>query len=162
VEHDVAEYDLAEADFQVDGARVGVIAARFNHDITNGLLAGALTALERHNVKTSDITVIRVPGAFELPLAAQRLAARQQVDAIVTLGAVVRGGTPHFEYVCSECARGVMRVGLDFDLPVIFGVLTTDTMEQALERVGGRQGHKGEEAALAALETLSVLKELDT
>ena len=158
----MAEYDLTQAELDVAGSRLGVIAARFNHEITDGLLSGALATLVRHGIEADATTVLRVPGAFELPLAAQRLAASHQVDAIITLGAVVRGGTPHFEYVCRECAAGVMRVGLDFGLPVIFGVLTTDTMEQALQRVGGEHGHKGEEAALAALETLSVLKSVNS
>ncbi len=159
--NEVAEYDLTETSLNVSGARVGVIAARFNHEVTDGLLAGALATLERHHIHPDDVTVLRVPGAFELPITAQKLAVTGRVDAIITLGAVVRGGTPHFDYVCRECASGIMRVGLDCGLPVIFGVLTTNDMEQALDRVGGQHGHKGEEAALAALETLSVLKQLD-
>ncbi|MBS37160.1 MAG: 6,7-dimethyl-8-ribityllumazine synthase [Thiotrichales bacterium] len=138
--------------------RIAVVAARFNHDITDALLEGALRVLHAHDIADDDLHVMRVPGAFELPLAAKRLAQSGRFDVVITLGAVVRGGTPHFDYVCTECARGVMQVSIEESLPVIFGVLTTDDMAQALDRVGGAHGHKGEEAALAALETLSALK----
>ena len=157
----MAKYDLDESDFDVAGARIGIVTARFNHDITDALLARAQRTLGRFGIPEEDIVSVRVPGAFELPLVAKRLATHQQVDAVITLGAVVRGDTPHFDYVCSECARGVLQVGLECNLPVIFGVLTTDNQAQARERIGGRHGHKGEEAALAALETLSVLKRLE-
>ena len=154
----MAEYDLQSVPLDTADVRIAVVAARFNHDITDALLEGALRVLHAHDIADDDLHVMRVPGAFELPLAAKRLAQSGRFDVVITLGAVVRGGTPHFDYVCTECARGVMQVGIEESLPVIFGVLTTDDMAQALDRVGGAHGHKGEEAALAALETLSALK----
>ena len=154
----MAEYDLQSVPLDTADVRVAVVAARFNHDITDALLEGALRVLHAHDIADDDLHVMRVPGAFELPLAAKRLAQSGRFDVVITLGAVVRGGTPHFDYVCTECARGVMQVSIEESLPVIFGVLTTDDMAQALDRVGGAHGHKGEEAALAALETLSALK----
>ena len=134
------------------------MCAKFNHAITDKLLEGAIAALTRHGVKEDAIDTVRVPGAFELPVTANRIAASGKVDAIVALGAVIRGGTPHFEYVCQECARGIMDVGLSHDFPVIFGVLTTDDLSQAVERTGGTEGHKGEEAAIAAMEMVSLLR----
>ncbi len=154
----MAEYDLQSVPLDTADVRIAVVAARFNHDITDALLEGALRVLHAHDIADDDLHVMRVPGAFELPLAAKRLAQSGRFDVVITLGAVVRGGTPHFDYVCTECARGVMQVSIEESLPVIFGVLTTDDMAQALDRVGGAHGHKGEEAALAALETLSALK----
>tara|TARA_Y100001934_G_C11775319_1_gene505649 strand:+ start:54 stop:530 length:477 start_codon:yes stop_codon:yes gene_type:complete len=154
----LAEYDLQSVPLDTADVRIAVVAARFNHDITDALLEGALRVLHAHDIADDDLHVMRVPGAFELPLAAKRLAQSGRFDVVITLGAVVRGGTPHFDYVCTECARGVMQVSIEESLPVIFGVLTTDDMAQALDRVGGAHGHKGEEAALAALETLSALK----
>jgi len=154
----LAEYDLQSVPLDTADVRIAVVAARFNHDITDALLEGALRVLHAHDIADDDLHVMRVPGAFELPLAAKRLAQSGRFDVVITLGVVVRGGTPHFDYVCTECARGVMQVSIEESLPVIFGVLTTDDMAQALDRVGGAHGHKGEEAALAALETLSALK----
>ena len=156
----MARYDIPEGQFEVEGARVAVVAGRFNVDVVDALLQGALETLHSHGIPASDTTVVRVPGAFELPLLARRLAARGGFDAIITLGAVVRGDTPHFDYVAGECARGVARVALDFDLPVIFGVLTTDDLSQARARAGGSEGNKGREAALAALEMVSLLRKL--
>ena len=154
----MAEYDIQSVPLDTADVRIAVVAARFNHGITDALLEGALRVLHAHDIADDDLHVMRVPGAFELPLAAKRLAQSGRFDVVITLGAVVRGGTPHFDYVCTECARGVMQVSVEESLPVIFGVLTTDDMAQALDRVGGAHGHKGEEAALAALETLSALK----
>jgi 6,7-dimethyl-8-ribityllumazine synthase len=143
-----------------DGLRIGVALARFNQSVTDLLLAGTLEALARHGVADDAIDVAVVPGAFELPLCAQRLAATGRYDAVVCLGAVVRGETPHFEYVAGEAARGIGEVSRRLDVPVAFGVLTTDTVEQALARAGGARGNKGYEAAVTALEMVAVLRAL--
>ena len=140
------------------GLRIGIALARFNQAVTDQLLAGSLDALVRHGVADDAIDVATVPGAFELPLCAQRLAATGRYDALVCLGAVVRGETPHFEYVASEAARGIADVARRSDVPVAFGVLTTDTIEQALARAGGERGNKGYEAAVTALEMVQVLR----
>jgi 6,7-dimethyl-8-ribityllumazine synthase len=140
------------------GLRIGVAVARFNQAVTEQLLAGALEALAQHGVAEDAIDVATVPGAFELPLCAQRLAATGRYDAIVCLGAVVRGETPHFDFVAREAARGIGEVSQKHDLPVAFGVLTTDTIEQALARAGGARGNKGFEAAVTALEMAQVLR----
>jgi 6,7-dimethyl-8-ribityllumazine synthase len=134
------------------GLRIGIIVSRFNRTVTESLLRGALEALERHGVATEDVTVAHVPGAFEVPFAARRLAAAGRYDALVCLGAVVRGDTPHFEYIASEVTRGLGRIMADHGLPVAFGVLTTDTIEQALDRAGAHHGNKGYEAAVTAIE----------
>jgi 6,7-dimethyl-8-ribityllumazine synthase len=141
-----------------EGLRIGVALARFNQSVTDRLLAGAIEALEHHGVAEDAIDVATVPGAFELPLCAQRMAATGRYDAIVCLGAVVRGETPHFEYVAREAARGVAEVARRHDLPVAFGVLTADTVDQALARAGGARGNKGYEAAVTALEMVQVLR----
>lgn len=156
----MAKYDLPISDYAVDGARFAVVAARFNADITDALLAGAVATLAEHGVPEDHVSVVRVPGAFEIPITTKRLAATGRFEAIIALGAVVRGGTPHFEYVAGECARGLSRVALDEDVPVIFGVLTTDTEEQALDRAGGSEGNKGHEAAIAGLEMVTLLRRL--
>ena len=140
--------------------RIGIVAAQFNHFITEQLIEGALDALRRHGVATDRVTLAWVPGAFELPLAAERLLATGEADAVIALGAVIRGGTPHFDYVAGECARGLSRVGLDSGKPVIFGVLTTDTVEQAMARAGVADGNKGFDAAVAALHMLGLLERL--
>lgn len=134
------------------GLRVGIVVARFNRTVTESLLRGALEALEHHGVAAEDITVVHVPGAFEVPFAARRLAGAGVYDALVCLGAVVRGDTPHFEYIASEVTRGLGRIIADHRLPVAFGVLTTDTIEQALDRAGAHHGNKGYEAAVTAIE----------
>jgi 6,7-dimethyl-8-ribityllumazine synthase len=134
------------------GLRVGIVAARFNELIVSKLLGGALDALKRHGVEESDVEVAWVPGAFEIPLIAKQMAESGRYDAVVTLGAVIRGATPHFDYVCSECAKGVASISLATGVPVIFGVLTTDSIEQAIERAGTKAGNKGWEAAAAAIE----------
>ena len=152
----MARYDIAEGSYEVAGAGVGIVAARFNERFVDRLLDGALRVLERHGI--TDPTVVRVPGAFEIPLAARRLAGASGIEAVIALGAVVRGDTPHFDYVASACTRGLMRAGLDAGVPIIFGVLTTEDDEQAAERTGGRHGNKGEEAALAALEMVTLLR----
>jgi 6,7-dimethyl-8-ribityllumazine synthase len=141
-----------------EGLRIGVALARFNQSVTELLLAGALEALVRHGVADDAIDVATVPGAFELPLCAQRMAATGRYDALVCLGAVVRGETPHFDFIASEAARGLAEVARRSDLPVAFGVLTTNTIEQALARAGGARGNKGYEVAVTALEMVAVLR----
>ncbi|MDZ4827217.1 MAG: 6,7-dimethyl-8-ribityllumazine synthase [Actinomycetota bacterium] len=152
----MGEYAAFEGDLDATGMRFAVAVARFNHDITSALLEGAQRMLDKHGADQVD--VVWVPGAFELPMVAQRLAATY--DAVICLGAVIRGDTPHFEYVAGECARGLTRVALDTSKPVIFGVLTVDNRAQANERIGGAEGHKGEEAATTAIEMVSLLRTL--
>lgn len=142
------------------GLRFGVVAGRFNNFITARLLEGARDALLRHGVAASDIDVAWVPGAFEIPLAAKVMAAGRRYDAVICLGAVIRGATPHFEYVAAEAAKGVAHVGLESRVPVIFGVLTVDDIEQAVERAGTKAGNKGWDAAVSAIEMANLLKEL--
>ena len=150
-----------EGDFLADGARFGIVVGRFNSFVVESLLSGALDCLRRHGVKEDRIAVVHVPGAFEIPLAAQRLAASNKFDALIALGAVIRGGTPHFDYVAGECSKGLAQVMMQLDLPVAFGVLTVDTIEQAIERAGTKAGNKGVEAAMSALEMVSVLRQLE-
>ncbi|HJP39248.1 MAG TPA: 6,7-dimethyl-8-ribityllumazine synthase [Gammaproteobacteria bacterium] len=140
--------------------RIAIIAARFNESIVDSLVSGAVDALKRHGAGDTQLQLIRVPGALELPLAAQRLAKARQVDGIVALGVVIRGATPHFDYVCSECASGLQRVSLEYDMPIGFGVLTCDTIEQAVERAGTKAGNKGADAAMATIEMINVLQQL--
>jgi len=137
--------------------KLAIVAGEFNHFIVQQLVDGALDALKRHGVDDADITLAWVPGAFELPLIADELAGSGDYDAVIALGAVIRGGTPHFDYVAGECSKGLARAGLDHGLPVIFGVLTTDTVEQALERAGAGAGNKGFDTAVAALQMISLL-----
>lgn len=137
--------------------RFGVIVSRFNSFICDRLLEGALDTLIRHGADDKQITVARVPGAFEIPLAAKKMAASGKYDAVVCLGAVIRGGTPHFDYVCSEVTKGVASVSLDSGLPIAFGVLTTDSVEQAIERAGTKAGNKGTEAAMSAIEMVNLM-----
>ena len=134
------------------GLKIGIVVSRFNEFITNKLLSGAEDALKRHGVNEDDVTVMWVPGAFEIPLAANKLADQGDFDSIITLGTVIRGSTPHFEYVSSEVAKGVANTGMQSGIPIIFGVLTTDTIEQAIERAGTKAGNKGYEAAVGAIE----------
>lgn len=140
--------------------RYAIVAARFNAPVVDAMLAGALDTLRRHGVADEELTVVRAPGAFELPQAALRLARSARFDAVIALGAVIRGGTPHFEYVSSACAQGLARASLETECPLVFGVLTTDDGDQARARAGGAKGNKGEEAALAALEMVSVYRQL--
>lgn len=140
------------------GLKFGVVIARFNDFITTKLLEGAQDALLRHGVSEEDVDIARVPGSFEIPLVAQRLAQTKKYDAIICLGAVIRGSTPHFEYVASEVSKGIARVSLDTGLPVVFGVITADTLEQAIERAGTKQGNKGFDAAVDAIEMANLLK----
>lgn len=149
-----------EGDFQHTKGRYAIVVARFNSFVVDSLQAGAIDALRRHGVPEEQITVIKAPGAYELPLLAKRVVATGNYDAVVALGAVIRGGTPHFEYVAGECVKGLSQVSLDSGVPVAFGVLTVDSIEQAIERAGTKAGNKGAEAALGALEMLSVLDRL--
>lgn len=150
-----------EGSLNASGMRFGIVVSRFNAAITESLLDAALATLRRHGVEDAHVNVVRVPGAFELPLLAQRLAASPiHYDALIALGCVIRGGTPHFEYVCRACTDGLLQVGLKFDIPVSFGVLTTDTTVQAEERAGGAEGNKGTDAALTAIEMVNVLRHL--
>jgi len=142
------------------GARIAIAAARFNSQIVERLVEGALDALSRHGVDDDKVTVVRCPGSWELPLLCQRLAAKDKFDAVLALGCVIRGETPHFDYVAGECAKGVAQVGLAHDLPIVFGVLTTDTVEQAAARAGLKSGNKGAEAAAVAIEMLNLLGKL--
>lgn len=148
---------VLEGVLKADGMRVGIIVGRFNEFIGSKLLEGALDCLRRHGCNEDDITVAWVPGAFEIPLAASKMAASGNYDAVLTLGAVIRGATPHFDYVAAEVSKGVASVGLDAGVPVIFGVLTTDTIEQAIERAGTKSGNKGADCALAAIEMVDLM-----
>lgn len=150
---------VIEGDLQGQGVKVSIVVSRFNGFITDRLLDGALDALRRHGVEEKGITVVRVPGAFEIPLGVRR-AAGQKVDAVIALGALIRGGTPHFDYLSAEVTKGVAQVTLETGIPVSFGVLTTDTVEQAIERAGAKAGNKGAEAAQSALEMVSLLRRM--
>ncbi|MEH7886290.1 6,7-dimethyl-8-ribityllumazine synthase [Bacillus sp. JJ1609] len=143
------------------GLKVGIVVGRFNEFITSKLLGGALDALKRHGVEESSVDVAWVPGAFEIPLIAQKLAKSGKYDAVITLGTVIRGSTPHFDYVCNETAKGVSSTALNTGIPVIFGVLTTDTIEQAIERAGTKAGNKGWEAATAAIEMANLVRDIE-
>jgi 6,7-dimethyl-8-ribityllumazine synthase len=143
------------------GLKVAIVVARFNEFITSKLLGGAEDGLKRHGVEKSDITVAWVPGAFELPLVAKKLAESGKYDAVITLGTVIRGATTHYDYVCNEAAKGVSQASLTTGVPVVFGVLTTETIEQAIERAGTKAGNKGYEAAVTAIEMGNLLKSLD-
>ncbi|MBZ0070738.1 MAG: 6,7-dimethyl-8-ribityllumazine synthase [Thiohalobacteraceae bacterium] len=151
-----------EGQLQVRGARFALLVARFNSFVVESLVAGAVDCLKRHGAQEQDLHIVRVPGAFEMPLAAKRLAASKKYDAIIALGAVIRGGTPHFEYVAGECIKGLASVGMEFDVPLAFGVLTVDSIEQAIERAGTKAGNKGVEAAMSAIEMIDLLKQLES
>jgi 6,7-dimethyl-8-ribityllumazine synthase len=148
-----------EGDYQNASARYGIAVARFNSFIVDRLLEGAIDALQKQGVMDRDITIAKVPGAYELPLAAKMMVSTGEYDGIIALGAVIRGGTPHFDYVAGECVKGLSQVGLDAGLPVTFGVLTVDTIEQAIERAGTKAGNKGAEAAMTAIEMVSLSRQ---
>jgi len=153
--------NVIEANFDAKGRKIAIVVSRFNSFIVESLLEGAVDALKRHgNVADDDITIVRVPGAYELPVAAKRLAQKGEFDAIIAIGAVIRGGTPHFDFVAGECNKGLAQVAMEFTVPVAFGVITTDTIEQAIDRAGTKAGNKGAEAALSALEMVNVLAKL--
>jgi 6,7-dimethyl-8-ribityllumazine synthase len=149
-----------EGIISAEGYRFAIVVSRFNDFISSKLVEGALDALKRHGANEDNITLVRVPGAFEIPIAAKRLATKGGYDAIICLGAVIRGATPHFDYVASEVAKGIAVVSLESTLPVTFGVLTTDNLEQAIERAGAKSGNKGWDAAMAAMEMASLFKNM--
>jgi 6,7-dimethyl-8-ribityllumazine synthase len=157
----MSHIQVIEGDLQVSNAKVCLLIARFNSFIVDSLVAGAVDTLLRHGAKREDLTKVYVPGAFEMPLALERLAASGKYDAIVALGAVIRGGTPHFDYVAGECVKGLAQVMLQHKLPIAFGVLTVDSIEQAIERAGTKAGNKGGEAAMAVIEMVNLLRQLD-
>jgi len=152
---------IIEGDYSAATATFAIAVSRFNGYIVEGLLSGAIDTLKRHGVNDNNITVVRAPGAFELPLIVKKIAQKGNVDAIIALGTVIRGGTPHFEYVAGECASGLARVCLETEMPVAFGVLTTDSIEQAIERSGTKAGNKGVDAAMSALEMVSLMRNLE-
>jgi 6,7-dimethyl-8-ribityllumazine synthase len=149
-----------EGNLRVQNARFCLVVARFNSFVVESLLAGAIDTLKRHGAEDADLTLVRVPGAFEMPLAVERLAAKGGYDAIIAIGAVIRGGTPHFEYVAGECVKGIAQVSLKHGVPVAFGVLTVDSIEQAIERAGTKAGNKGAEAAMSAIEMVNLLRQI--
>jgi 6,7-dimethyl-8-ribityllumazine synthase len=157
----MSQIKTIEGDFQTVDGKYVIVVARFNSFVVDSLLAGAIDVMRRHGIADSQITVVHVPGAFEMPVAIKRVAAVKKPAAIIALGAVIRGGTPHFDYVAGECVKGMTHVSLTDDVPVTFGVLTVDSIEQAIERAGTKAGNKGAEAALSAMEMVSVLKQLN-
>jgi 6,7-dimethyl-8-ribityllumazine synthase len=150
-----------EGDLLARDLRFAFVAARFNDFVVEPLIRGALDALKRHGATDRQVEIVRVPGAFDIPIVARKLAMSRRYDALIALGAVVRGQTPHFDYVAGECASGLARIALESGVPVAFGVLTTDTMEQAVDRAGGKAGNKGTDAALAAIEMANLLRRLE-
>jgi len=151
---------VIQGDLSAKGLKFGIVAARFNDFITARLLDGAVDALLRHGAVDTDIEIVRVPGAYEIPLAAQQIARKKKHSAVICLGAVIRGATPHFEYVSAEVSKGVAAVSMETGVPVVFGVLTTDTIEQAVERAGTKSGNKGWDAAISAIEMANLMKQL--
>lgn len=152
---------VLEGNVVAKGIRVGIVAARFNEFITSKLVGGALDGLKRHDVKDEDIDVAWVPGAFEIPLIASKMAKSKKYDAVICVGAVIRGSTSHYDYVCSEVSKGIANVSLNSDIPVMFGVLTTDNIEQAIERAGSKAGNKGYECATGAIEMVNLIRALE-
>ena len=152
---------IIEGELAARDLRFAIVAARFNDLIVDSLVRGAFDALKRHGASDKQVELVRVPGAFDIPIVARRLAASRRYDALIALGAVIRGQTPHFDYVAGECASGVARIALETGVPIAFGVLTTDSMEQAADRAGGKAGNKGADAALAAIEMANLLRRLE-
>ncbi len=152
---------ILSGDLIARDARFVIVAARFNEFVVESLIKGAVNCLTRHGAVEADIELVRVPGAFEMPVVVDRIAASRRADGIIAIGAVIRGGTPHFEYVAGECVRGISAAAQKHGVPVGFGVLTVDTIEQAIERSGTKAGNKGEEAAMAVIETVNLLRRLD-
>lgn len=153
--------NIIEANLLAQGKKFALVAGRFNDFITDRLVGGAVDALVRSGASDEDIDIVKVPGAFEIPLIAKKLAKKSKYDAIICLGAVIRGSTPHFEYVSAEVSKGIAMVGLEYEVPVIFGVITTDTIEQAIERAGTKAGNKGWHAAVAAIEMANLMLDID-
>lgn len=152
---------VIEGTYQGEGVKIAIVAARFNEFITQKLVGGAEDTLLRHGVAADDITLAWVPGAFEIPVVAQKMAASGKYDAVICLGAVIRGATSHYDYVCAETSKGIAQASMETGVPVLFGVLTTDTIEQAIERAGTKSGNKGSDCALSALEMVSLCRKLD-
>ena len=150
-----------EGELLVRDLRFAILAARFNDFVVEPLVRGALDALKRHGATEKQIEIVRVPGAFDMPIVARKLALSRRYEALIALGAVIRGQTPHFDYVAGECASGMARIALETGVPIAFGVLTTDTVEQAIDRAGGKAGNKGADAALVAIEMANLLRRLD-
>lgn len=153
--------NIIEGKYNGEGLCIGIVASRFNEFITNKLVSGALDTLKRHNVEEDDIDIAWVPGAFEIPLIAKRMAGSGRYDAVICLGAVIRGATTHYDYVCAEVSKGIAQVAMNTDVPVLFGVLTTENIEQAIERAGTKAGNKGSDCAMAALEMAGLMEEFD-
>jgi 6,7-dimethyl-8-ribityllumazine synthase len=153
--------NIIQSNMISDGLKVAIVVSRFNDFITERLVGGAVDALTRSGTKDEDIDIIKVPGAFEIPLLAQKAVATKKYDAVICLGAVIRGATPHFDYVCAEVTKGVAHVSMEASIPVIFGVVTTDTIEQAIERAGTKAGNKGFDCALAAIEMANLMTVMD-
>lgn len=153
--------NIIEGKLQAEGKKFGIVVSRFNDFISDRLLGGAIDALIRSGAGKDDIDVVKVPGAFEIPLLSKKLAQKGKYDAVICLGAVIRGATPHFDYVCAEATKGISTVSLQNDIPVILGILTTDTIEQAIERAGTKAGNKGWEAAIAAVEMANLIEAID-
>lgn len=149
-----------EGNLTAKGMKIGIIGARFNEFITSKLLSGAVDALVRHGADENDIEIAWVPGAYEIPLVAQKMAQSKKYDAVICLGAVIRGSTTHYDYVCNEAAKGIAQVSLNAGIPVMFGVLTTENIEQAIERAGTKAGNKGFECAVSAIEMVNLIKEI--
>ena len=152
---------IYEGQLVSENIRVGIVASRFNEFIVSKLLNGAVDGLKRHNVRDSDIEVAWVPGAFEIPLIAAKMAKSEKFDAVICLGAVIRGSTSHYDYVCSEVSKGIANVSVNSGIPVMFGVVTTDTIEQAVERAGTKAGNKGFDSAVAAIEMVNLIREIE-
>jgi len=151
-----------EGQLTIRGARIALLVSRFNSFIVESLLSGAVDTLKRHGAETRELQIVRVPGAYEMPIAAKRLAASKRYDAIIALGAVIRGGTPHFEYVAGECTKGLSQVSLQHDIPIAFDMLTMNSIEQTIERTNTKTRNKGAEAALSTIEMINVLREINT
>ena len=150
-----------EGELKISGAKFALLVTRFNSFIVESLLKGAVDCLLRHGAKKEDLQIIKIPGAFEMPITAQAIAQKAEFDAIIALGAVIRGGTPHFDFVANEATKGLANVAANSSIPVSFGLLTTDNIEQAIERSGTKAGNKGEEAAMSAIEIVNVLKQIN-
>ncbi|MGA1840331.1 MAG: 6,7-dimethyl-8-ribityllumazine synthase [bacterium] len=152
--------DIIQGDFKAHGIRIGIVVSRFNDFITHKLLAGALDALTRHGAEDKDIQIVKVPGAFEIPYAAAKMARQKAYDTIICLGAVIRGETPHFEYISAEVTKGIAKIALDTNIPIIYGIITTENIEQAVERAGTKAGNKGWDAAMAAMEMVDLYRKI--
>ena len=152
--------NVLEGKLVADGIKIGIVASRFNEFIVSKLVDGALDGLKRHNVKEEDITLVWVPGAFEIPTAAKKMAESEKYDAVICLGTVIRGATSHYDYVCNEVSKGIAQISMGSGVPVMFGIVTTENIEQAIERAGTKAGNKGYDCALGAIEMVNLLKQL--